>query len=518
MARNQQTIEELAKSVQLPRMVTKDVIKRLKFDILLSMYRYEPETEWDHEVNKKVAGVYKKYSNSEFKPEIHMKNKNISLFLMGPPGQGKTSSYQVAAKEVCNDLGFRFIPEVTDNYIPKKEDFVMVVQECAGENSAITFGGVPKAEEVEINGKKMSVLKKAVNYRFTVFEQCAGGVLLFDDAANAATVIQNVLLPIAQFHTFQGLAIKNACVGFTGNLGSLDGTYTSELSSALRTRVRPMFVTDTVKDFVLRGYHQYNDELGDLGFSNFLLRDEKKFSVLPDPSSKTGFACPRSWDNAIQQCRSAVEFNGGRGVGEEAALPEIHSIVTSCLGPEIGHELVSYFNSFMRGADPLAREFLKIESTDKKGLEEGIKKLQAKYKNGTSAEDLSFGYQFATACGDYATNAITSANDPKKALEEVTRRFGNAVFNLGDSELSYAVEHFKNKLIANVPEFAVANKNSRDLKSEYQEKIAMTLSELEGCGKAQIKAIVAVLTDYAKVAKSSDLLMNNKSGARKSLR
>lgn len=64
-----------------------------------------------------------------------------------------------------------------------------------------------------------------------MFDECAGGVLLFDDAANAAQVIQNVLLPVAQFGSFQGMKISNACIGFTGNLGALDGTYTNDLSS-----------------------------------------------------------------------------------------------------------------------------------------------------------------------------------------------------------------------------------------------------------------------------------------------
>jgi len=525
-----QSVEELAKSVNLPNRTTKKVIEHLKHDILLSLYRKNPEqplqdveaeiaynekigtplpeevkdrmikaatqkVEFNFELNEKIADVYKKRYGREFDPKVHAKNKNLALFLMGPPGQGKTASYIVAAKETCADLGLRFVEHVGDDYIPQQNDFVFVVQECAGENSAITFGGIPKAEEaVDANGKKISVLKKAINYRFTVFDYCAGGVLLFDDAANAAQVIQNVLLPVAQFGSFQGLKISNACVGFTGNLGSLDGTYTTELSSALRTRVIPLFVTDTVRDFANRAYEYYNDSLGDMGIINFLLRNEKDFSVLPDPGEKSGFACPRSWDNLIQAIRSVVERNGGRGRGELESLPEIHELAYSIVGPEIGLKLAGYYNSLIRGADPLARQFIVMNKPD-------LELLKSKYSNGASQEDISFGYQFATACGDYAVNFIAESDNPNKTLEEGIKRFGTAVLQLNDSEFAFAIEHLKNKLASYITDFSKPTKDGRrELTAEIRTRIAHTINDLPDCGPSKRDVLIKVITDYDKIA------------------
>ncbi len=499
-----QSIDELSKSVNLPNKSTKKVIELLKHDILLSLYRKNPEVPGDEEktafnlsVNKKIEDVWLERYSKKFDAKVHAKNKNLSLFLMGPPGQGKTASYIVAAKEVCADLGLRFVDHVSDDYVPQRNDFVMVVQECAGENSAITFGGIPKAEEIEdANGKKISVLKKAVNYRFTVFDHCAGGVLLFDDAANAAQVIQNVLLPVAQFGSFQGMKINNACIGFTGNLGSLDGTYTTELSSALRTRVIPMFVTDTVKDFANRAYEYYNDSLGDMGIINFLYRNEKEFSVLPDPSEKSGFACPRSWDNLIQSVRSVVERNGGRGKGENESLEEIHSLAYSMVGPEIGQKLAGYFNSMIRGADPLAREFVLENKPD-------MEKLSKKYSNGASPEDISFGYQFATAAGDYAVNFISENDNPDKALEEGIKRFGTAVLQLNDSEFSFSLEHLKNKLSAYITDFSQPTKDGRELKNDIRTRIAVAINDLPDCGPGKREILIKVITDYDKMQSSA---------------
>lgn len=596
----QQDIGELAKSVKLRPSTTKDMIKKLKTDLLLSLYRAEPNKEllkvqilieqnnnlkqtneellleaqveldalnernkdekesknsnpskikvlersiknaekevnylqtivdntyqkstdlklmlkqalkteeFNYEVNGKIAALYEDMHNKKFNFKLHKKNKKLPLFLMGPPGQGKTAAYFVVGKEICAELGLNFISHVKDDYVPSRKDLIMVVQECAGENSAITFGGIPRAEEViGADGIKKTVLKKAVNHRFSVFDGVFGGILLFDDAANAPSVIQNVLLPVAQNGTFQGLEIPNALFGFTGNLGSLDGTYTSDQSSALLTRVVPYFVSDTLKDFCDRSYEYYNDELGDMGYVNFLMRNAKDFAQLPEPGQKSGFACSRSHDNLIQQIRGIVEKNGGRGVGEAKSLDEIHGVAVSCLGQEIGMKVQAYYDSYMRGADPLAKEFIVHGNMNKE-------KFQKEYDGGASSESMSFGYQFATACGDYAVSQIGNADKPMEVFNEIAKRYGKAILQLNDSEFGYALEHFKNKLAAYVSDFSIATTSKRELKPEIRELIAKAIIHLEDCSLSKAELCTSVITDMDKYNKSGTVA--NRAGGRK---
>lgn len=498
-------IAELAKAVGLPHKSTKEVFQYLKHDILLSIYRdpeiycneNSPKFHQRHvDLNKKIEDVYMTRYGRKFNYKIHSKNKRLPLFLFGIPGQGKTAVYHAAAKETATELGLNFISHVTDSYVPSHDDFVMVVQECAGENSAVTFGGVPKAEEITLeNGEKVSVLKKAVNYRFTVFDRCAGGVLLFDDAANAPSVIQNVLLPVAQNGTFQGLHIPNACIGFTGNLGALDGTYVTELSTALITRVVPMFVTDNLKDFLYRGYNYYNDELGDLGLFAFLERNEGSFAGLPESGQKSGFPCSRSYDNFIQSVRSLVEWNGGRdGLG--SCLSEIHSLAYSTLGREVGMQVVAYYDSYIRGADPLARLFVKEGKPD-------LEKLREKYEGGASSDSLSFGTQFAGACADYAIGMLSQDEDidyQSSKFENIVTRFGSAILNLNGTEFSYGVEHFKSKLAVYAPNYSVPSKESKfELKSEVRTQIAEIINGIESCDASKREALISVITDHDKI-------------------
>lgn len=501
MAKNKQNISELAKNLGLPEVHTKQIVEMLKHDILLSLYRKDPMVpeylaDFNVELNNKIAKVYQEKYGSKFNPKVHEKNKIIPLFLMGPPGQGKTASFEAAAREVCADLGLRFVSHVGTGYVPDRRDFLFVVQETAGENSPLTIGGLPERREVTWpDGSKEFVTGTALNQRFLAFKHAAGGVLLFDDVANAIAPIQNVLLPVAQNGTFRDLKINNACIGFTGNLGAVDGTHVQEQSSALNSRVYKLFVTDTVEDFVARGYLKYNDDLGDLGYFSFLKRNTQDFMELPEAGSTKGFACSRTHDNFIQGARSKVEMHGGRGVGEEKALREIHILAYSCFGPEMANKVVSYYNSYIQGADPLAKKFITTGNIDKD-------ELKKKYNGGTSDKDMSFGYQFATACGDYTVNMIASAKDMSLDGKEFTtaiQRFGKSVLGLNDSEFSFALEHLKNKLSAYVTNYSKPSKEGPTLKSEVREKIAMTINDLEDCTIGMREILIEVITDFNKM-------------------
>lgn len=556
-------MDELAASVELPHFHTKEMVDFLKHDLLVSMYRSNPQVErpeapikpekpedkddeaenriyyeelkeykaahkqyaiavkaaetqeqFNVELNQKISDLYKKRYGKKFDYEIHSKNKKLPFWLMGIPGQGKTAAYFAAGKENAADLDLNFVSHVSDNYKPKLNDLVMIVQECAGENSAITFGGIPRAEEIMVNGKKESVLKKALNYRFTVTSQVAGAIVLFDDAANAATVIQNVLLPVAQNSTFQGMHIPNALIGFTGNLGSVDGTYTNEQSSALLSRVIPVFVSDTLEDWLKRGYEQYNDEGGMYGFNVFLDRKPENFCSSPNPGDKHGHASSRSHDNFVQKIRSTVEMYGGRGVGEKAALAEIHRYAISCYGPEMGLEVVSFYDSYFEGADPLAKLFV----YDNKPSDEEFKKH---YEGGASKKAISFGFQFVNACGDYAVQWLLKQDDVTKSLPEAMKRFGNAVLKVNDSEFSYALNHLKTVLAATITDFAEvnnnANKEGRELNNEVREIIAHAITALPDCGMTKRKILIKTITDFDKMENNSIHEDDSKKGPRKGM-
>ena len=554
MSRNEQTIEALASAIDLPKRTTKQVVEYLKHDILVSLYRKSPEypvnqelikknslkikilkseiednkkdfsespflreknyelkfeiaeleetnktikevadliTENNIRINQKINETYKEWYGVPFDVKLLSQSKQKPLFLSGPPGQGKTASYLSAAKIVCAALEFNLVEHVSDSYIPKLNDFLMVIQECAGANSDVTFGGLPKSEEIILpSGEKRSVLKSVLNYRFTVFDLTAGGIFLLDDAANAPAVIQNILLPIAQFGSFRGLKINNALFGFTGNLGALDGTHTSEQSSALTTRVFPIFTTDTLTDFLSRTHDNYNDMLGTVGYTSYLsMKGERNFAALPRMGAKSGFKCSRTHEDFIKQIRSFVYRNGGLG-NEEKALSDIQAAAVGSFGEKEGTEIYSYYDSYTRGAAPLARKFIIEKQSDKK------EEFDAKYKGGSDPSSMSFAYQFASACTDYAVAQISSAENKEKQLVETLKHYGQSILRLGDSEFSFALDYFKNTLAAVVSEFAYQAKEGKELQASVREKIADEIYQLPNCSDGKRVILIKVITDF----------------------
>lgn len=496
---NMKAIEDLAASLDLPVVDTEEVIAMLISDMLIDMYRKEPaakhfskeDVEFNLNMNKKVENAYQKLYGVPFTKDL-LRNHSAPFCLNGAPGQGKTTAYIVAAQKVCEMLDLNFIRDVEESYVPSRNDFLFVVQDSAGKTSVLEYA-LPRAVTVKERNSAGEeednyYLKSALNWRFMCLNKAAGGVLLFDDAANASINVQNSFLQVAINKTFGGMKLHSAHIGFTGNLGAADGTYTNNLGSAFRNRVVMLFVRDTVPNFTARAYAKYNTSVGDLGLINYLARNNDDLSSLPKNGSSAGFNSPRSWDDFIAKFINTVIRHGGRGKGEEASMKELRVFASSFLGPVVGKKVVSYYNSLMLGADPIAKAAL-YEDDFKKNVKP---RFVEKYGSGGTHEAISFGYQYANACGDYATNAVREGIEelkkkgslsPEKLKEGVLEvlntvmvRFANAIMPLGDTEVGYALTHLKSKLAASgIENFGKLAHDGPVLDAEYARKIAFVI-------------------------------------------
>ena len=102
-------------------------------------------------------------------------------------------------------------------------------------------------------------------------------------------------------------------------------------------------------------------------------------------------------------------------------------------------------------------------------------------------------------------------------LEKSALHFGRATLLLNDSEFTYALEHYKNKMAANITDFSQTAKDGRELRNDIREKIAHTINDLEDCTASKRKALIAVITDYDKISNAS-VFDNKKTGPRKPLK
>lgn len=403
-------------------------------------------------LNEKIKKIYEEWTGMKWRDEARKVSYSM---LIGPPGHGKTTAFKQSAKIVSDALGLKYIEKPV---LGEKVDincFVLTVVNLAGEVSKSGLAGLPAAESDAKGNRYTSMLP---SYGMRALQKAGGGILLLDDLTNASEFIQNIALPLTDENTFNELKLPNVYVGVTANMGALDGTNTSSMSSALRNRVKPVFVEDTIEDFIARARKANNDEIGDGYICDFLLQDPSRFiSPLPKKDEMGGYTTPRSLDNFITVVRRHIYDNGGKGVGEVKAIEIIKNDACSMLGLSLGKEYEKYLASIKTHADPVAKKMILERKFDKALFEKGYSSgHDAKSKDfsalikapivGYSIMALSQGYkkEEVYTCALYLMLAFNRVQDFNTLLKYFSENLAAAFDDLGSKINKDSSEQEKN--------------------------------------------------------------------------
>lgn len=523
--------KNLAHSIGLHQVNTEVAIDEIAFDLLFTLYKNNPRDQeeqlrdferflpenlsakdkekelkkWleftDVGMNKKIEKTFELWTNGAQWMDTGDKVK--SVMLLGPPGQGKTTAFKEAARKVSAALGLTFKLNPGDHEPISPSDFMFVSMEFSGENQITTLGGIPARTTDPITG--IDYMTRLVNKRLALACTAGGALVLLDDFPNAAPSVQNVGLSLTDEKRFQGLSLDHVYIGLTGNLGSLDGTHTTRLSTALRGRCKIYYTEDELPNWVNRIQQKYRDALGDCGIVGFLQREPQYFFEMPSTRQQGGFASPRTWDNFVQEARRAVMKNGGPGKGEHRAIGEIQRLASSLLGLEVGMRVHSYYNSLMLGADPIARRTIMDGHFDEAAFKD-------KFKDGYSGDSQFFAYQFVIALADYAVQELVSSKNYKldltsnPKLRQVVERFANGALAVGDDAFSFAIDHFKGKLANQVDEWSHTLQkvdNRRSLTTDVKKLFARIISESKEFTMEKRTVMIDALSDADKFSQSS---------------
>lgn len=497
---------------------THEAMEEIAIAILRSAYHYtspeNPTLSADQlALNEKIKKSYSEFTNGA--TWVDDQRKVLSTLLLGAPGQGKTTAFKQAAKKVAKSLGLRYLENPKDETNVTKNDFVFTSLEFSAENSKMELGGIPAKST--IHGRE--VMTRLKQWRLESLSVAGAGLLLLDDFPNASPNIQNLGLSLTDEKRYQGLNLSNVYIGLTGNMGALDGTHTTRLSTALRGRCEIYYTQDKVANFIQRGKAEYADELGDVGVLSFLGRFEQKFSALPQSRESGGFVSPRTWENFIIEARRIVQDNGGRGAGELKGLGRIMRKAGSLLGLEVGSDFGTFLHSMMTSAEPLARDIIVNGVTDQARLEKA-------YKDGFSADSQQFGYQFSVALADYASIAIakivnekhpvvkgeksTFSYTPKKdpamdeAITEVVRRLAVGLNHVDENFLGFSVDNFKSGVAFKSPALADGvSVSGASINTDLKTLVVQTMQSVKGYNKNKLNIIVEAITDSDKFGNSA---------------
>lgn len=377
-------------------------------ELFYTAYRNDG-SEWD----KRVAAAYQAAFGYEFDAPPQGEGEGRPSFaLYGPPGHGKTAAFRSAGKRFASLMGMNYVENPAEDYMPTKEDFLHWSIEMSGEMSNLSTVGLPSKGFVKTSdGVEHAVTEKLIFRPYLQMQEAGAGVLLFDDFNNAAHVVQNQLLSIAQSGRIQTVSFGQCLIGLTGNLGAADNTETFAPKLALKTRCQQMYIEDNVKDFVRRADEKY--ATSSQGFlrakdliTSFIASREDLFAG--DPSGvriEQGdvYACPRTWEYLIHVLGPKMRsLESNSQVAALGAQNVAHRVV----GGEVAQKFGEYFYQMTTSALPLARELI----ANGKLSAESQSLLKEKLGNGINAEEADFSQQFAMALANTVGEEIIRAN------------------------------------------------------------------------------------------------------------
>ncbi|MEM8766067.1 MAG: hypothetical protein AAGE43_01380 [Pseudomonadota bacterium] len=465
--------------IALQEATTDQIIDRLMLDMLQRFH----STGKNPELDARIESVWQSLRGVPFLPR-----SVTPTYLRGYPGQGKTTSYRVAAMRVAALLNVAYVENPADDFVPNGQELLFVVQELSGQVSAVDFGGIPNVQEfTTLEGSTQPFMTKLANKRLAALKHAGAAVLLLDDFSNASPNIQNVALSILMENRFQGLDLGNALIGATGNLGTSDGTHVSATSNSIVTRVANFLVSDTLEHWIERTQREYPDEIGDAGLAGFLRRYPDCFHMPKRSRDGVPYPCPRSWSLFVPKLREILFTYRKLQENEPSEVfpfAELEFEAAGFLGLEVANKLASYYLSFMQLSDPLAQQLV----ASGEWAEDALATFRKEYARGYAASAQQFGYQFMTALADYCAKAFLASLTDRTQWSRIARALALGLYGerIDHALICYGSHYFAVRIVLLADAMGVESdaigrlddNGSPDLNEAFITELAAAMTEL----------------------------------------
>lgn len=399
--------------------------------------------------------------------------KPAATYLRGFPGQGKTTAFKEAAREVAELLGMNLIDQPETACPVTVNDLVLSVVNLSGEVSNLAVSGVPHIEKhitsVESTGPGMDDVDNAFFYtkRTPPFPLAAASmaglaVVVLDDMPNASPNIQNIANDLLDLGRAQGLDLgPRTLVGATGNLGSEDATHVNSTSTATATRVNNYQVQDMLQDWCDRVIRQYPDTIGDAGLVAFMEKNADLFHVPTKRKKGEPYPTARSWSKALEEhlrpmfgyFQSSLNSPSQRDAVSRY-LDTTIKLAGGLIGMKAADKLGGYYRSLLDHSLPLANEVMETGT-----LSNASKQVfKDNYQDGVSAKSEYFLTTFYSTLTDNAATKLVQhyLAGNWDQFNTLVNHYMTGLYSFAHNaaHLGWVAHYFSNRLIslANDPE------------------------------------------------------------------
>lgn len=407
------------------------------------------------ELDKRIEKVWKAMRGTKF---YHRESTAFS-FVAGPQ-QAKTFSFTDACRMFAEAVGLDFVKNPDDATIVElnesgniKNSFVFVCYEAAGEMSASTTGGL--ISKTNVNGKDM--MTKLPFMKFAAIEQAAAGMLLLDDLSNALPGVRNALFPLLQEKRVGALNFKGKYVASTRNRGSLDGTHTSQSSSAEVSRSSQFEIHTTPETWLEHIIPLYKGTPTEMVIESFMLNHgHEHFYRPPNKLGDPSWPGCRTWTSCLSQTHTEMLMAeelmlSGRSV--DSIVRNVSDRSGGAVGIDTGSVFTAHVRTWLKGALPCALNMMKDGE-----LKGDLKRLFNSYvvDKANTPEGADFAMSYSYALANEAANQVIKELDSGKSIlknendiKVILNKFVNGVYNVGmhEDKISLAMGKFKDIVV-----------------------------------------------------------------------
>lgn len=360
------------------------------------------------------------------------------LHVRGDPGVGKTQIPEDACRRFCEILGFNFVKNPPDGWLPRKNDFLYTVIDMSGKSNLSDIVGMitkqkiydPKEnrsddDDAYFGDREVYVSQLLPSKQIALAQMASMGMIVLDDIGNLPQGIRNVFLQLALNGTVTGVAdLRNIEISMTSNNKVAFGNtrnlnVQSESSIAEQTRTANVDLISSPESWIRYIDKKYGPR--DCHMASFIAAyGNEKGIFSPDPeiplSKVSGIPTPRTMEQALKTITLFYVIADISNQSITNFLQKINEELKRIIGNAAADRYTSHVRAVESEALPMARDLIDKGIFDTEKFFSKTDRL-----HGTGIDTM---YRFAYSLAEVASNRINKIPaDSETRLSDIKNIF-----------------------------------------------------------------------------------------------